>query len=84
MGTIKETEMKQQREFEDVMLAAYLDTRGFHIRPVRLRSGRVSFEVSGADLDAAVDEYYTNPSVRILTFGASYKRIKTLMYEAKV
>jgi len=77
------TETEQRREIPDALLVAYLDMRGFHIKPKTLSNGRITFEVSGNKLDEELELYYQNPKVPINSFCASYKKIKSMLYNLK-
>ena len=46
-------------------------------------SGRITFEVSGNKLDEELELYYQNPKVPINSFCASYKKIKSMIYNLK-
>ena len=78
-----ENKIDETREFPDAMLVAYLDMRGFHVKPKTLASGRITFEVSGGHLDEEIDLYYQNPKVPIISFCAAYKKIKSMLYNLK-
>lgn len=73
---------EKKNDFNDALLTAYLDTRGFSVR-ARSVGSQVTFEVTGAHLDDAVQDYYSNPNVPVLTFVQSYKKIKSMLYNCK-
>lgn len=79
---VNKTTEKKKSDFNDALLTAYLDSRGFSVR-AKAVGGQVTFEVTGAHLDDAVQDYYSNPNVPVLTFVQSYKKIKSMFYNCK-
>ncbi len=78
----------QTREIRDALIAAYLDTRGFKVETKLLKSGKVAFEVSGKDVSgkdvsSAVDAYYRNDTIPVLSFTNAYRKMKVMIFDKK-
>jgi hypothetical protein len=80
---MKNTETIETQEFTDSIIVTYLDYRKeFVIKPKR--GGRlVSFIVSGPNLTAAIEEFYSNPKIPILNFIESYRKIRSMIFNLK-
>jgi hypothetical protein len=72
----------ETKEFTDSLLTAFLDLRGFTVRP-KLSGRMVSFIVSGNHLDEAIQEFYTNPKIPILNFCSSYKKVRSMIFNMR-
>lgn len=76
--------MKQTKELTDTLLTAFLDYQGFSVRPkVNGNNKQVSFEITGDNLDDAIQQFYLNPKVPILNFCSSYKKIRSMIFNLK-
>ena len=74
----------QTKELTDTLLTAYLDSKGNSVKPkVNGQGKQISFEVSGKNLDEAIQQFYTNPKVPILHFCSSYKKIRSMIFNLK-
>ena len=75
--------MNKMREFTDTLITAYLDLMGFQIRPKLQSNSRIAFEVSGDNLDEAIEEFYSNPKIPILNFCSSYKKVRSMIFNMR-
>lgn len=76
--------MKQTKELSDILLTAYLDLKGFPVKPkTNGNNNQISFEVSGENLDEAIQQFYLNPRIPILNFCSSYKQIRSMIFNLK-
>jgi hypothetical protein len=73
---------RETREFTDSLLTAFLDLRGFTVRP-KLNNKTVSFVISGDHLDEAIQEFYSNPRIPILNFCSSYKKVRSMIFNMR-
>jgi hypothetical protein len=71
------------KEFTDALMTAYLDLRGFHIKPITLGNKQIAFEIYGEHLTDAIQEFYENPKVPVLNFCASYKKVRSMIFNLK-
>jgi hypothetical protein len=76
--------MIQTKELTDTLLTAYLDFTGLAVTPRTNGDGKhISFEITGENLDEAIQHYYLNPKVPILNFCSSYKKIRSMIFNLK-
>jgi hypothetical protein len=78
-----ETGQYPSKVFSDSLLIAYLDYREFQIRAKPLNNDLIGFEVSGERLDEAIQDFYSNPKIPLLNFCASYKKIRSMIFNLK-
>lgn len=74
--------MEEIREFTDTLLLAYLSVRNFQIKP-KQNDKLISFEVSGEGITEAIQQFYDNPDVPILTFCQHYKGIRSALFNLR-
>ena len=72
----------ETKELTDTLLTAFLDFRGFTIKG-KINPHKVSFIVSGDFLDEAIEDFYTNPKIPILSFCSSYKKIRSMLFNLR-
>lgn len=75
--------MKQSKDLTDTLLTAFLDLRGYQIKPKPLSNGQIGFEVSGEHIDDSIQEFYSNPKIPLLNFCSSYKKIRSMIFNLK-
>lgn len=76
--------MTETRELTDSILVSFLHFKGFSVKP--LYNGKqklISFTVSGKNLTTAIEEFYGNPKIPILSFVQSYKTIRSMIFNLK-
>jgi len=78
-----EKDTEKSKEFTDTLLTAYLDFRGFTVKPKINPYKKISFIVSGDLLDNAIEDFYTNPKIPILSFCGSYKKIRSMLFNLR-
>lgn len=73
----------ETRLFTDALIAAYMDLKGFTIRPRKMSNGRIAFEISGDQLNEVVESFYNNEKVPVATFCSAYRNVRSMMFNAK-
>ena len=79
----KEKTIMEQREFTGTLLVSYLQTRGFSVFPKNNGGRLVIFIVSGKGLSEAIEGFYQNPSIPILTFCEAYRSLRSALFNLK-
>lgn len=77
-----EKDTEKTKELTDTLLTAYLDFRGFAVKG-KINPHKVSFIVSGDFIDEAIEDFYTNPTIPILSFCSSYKKIRSMLFNLR-
>lgn len=72
----------EEKQFDDILLVAYLKLKGIPVEPTLSSDGFVSFK-TGTDAEEALAAYYDNEPVGVLSFSKCVKDVKTMMYRAK-
>jgi hypothetical protein len=70
-------------ELSDALPAAYLRTLNFSVRPKHTELNRISFVISGENLNQALETFYLNPKVRILDFCSAYRELRGMLFTFK-
>ena len=71
--------------FSDPTIPAFFQTtqKPFTITPQQDQDGRVVFHVEGRGIDEALQELYSNPSVKVLDFIRSLKGFRSCIFQLK-
>jgi hypothetical protein len=76
--------MIQTKELTDSLLTAYLDYSEYSVTPKTNGDGKqISFEVTGENVNDAIQRFYLNPKIPILNFCSSYKKIRSMIFNLK-
>lgn len=76
--------MEQTKELSDTLLTAFLDYEGFLVKPLINGNGKqISFQIAGDNLDEAIQRFYLNPKIPVLSFCGSYKKIRSMIFNLK-
>lgn len=67
----------------DTLLVAYLSLQGFSVHPVKASDKLIAFEIQGEGVTKAVEQFYQNPKVPILTFCQHHKAIRSAIFNLK-
>jgi len=78
--------MEKIKKLTDTLLIAFLLCKGFQIKPIKNNNGKgklISFEVIGDDIDKAIESFYENPEIPIMSFCNSYKTVRSMLFNLK-
>ena len=75
----------EKRVFSDVTIPAYFQAakKPLKVIPHKNLSGQVEFRVEGTDIDGALEELYSNPSIGVLDFITALKGLRSSIFALK-